>query len=177
MSSYSGPVAISLAGNDANAITLTRDPTTRETTYDLFVDDRVSVPLNTRFDDAATTAPLQFMVAAATLGSFRNLETQSIVWVRDGEVVAENGVTPTDTRYTLVTESTDLGGTGLWRTVLTINPFEASTAGVYQVIFTDAVVSGEEVLTTTPVRLDTGERIVAGDYKILHNIVVLGLRR
>ena len=167
MSSYSGPVAVSFDQGASVSISLTRDPTSRESTYDLFDDDRVSVQLNSQFDPMATNAPDQVMVAAATLGSFRNLETQSIVWVRDGEIVAENGVTPTDTRYTLVATSTDLVGTGLWRTVLTIDPFEASVAGVYQVIFTDAVVGSEEVLTTTPVRLDTSKYIAAGDVLII----------
>ena len=153
----SGPVAVSFFHNEANAISLTRDPTSRESTYDLFEDDRVSVPLGTQFDPVTTDSPNLVMVACADLGSFRNLEAQSIVWVRDGVVVAENGVTPTDTRYTLVATSSDQGGTGLWRTNLTINPFEASVAGVYQVIFTDSIVGSEEVLTTTPIRLDTGK--------------------
>ena len=119
----------------------------------------MSVPLGTQFDSVVTPGPDMVMVATATLGSFRNLETQSIVWVRDGVVIAENGVTPTDSRYILVATSTNVGGTdpGLWRTILTINPFEASVAGVYQVIFTDADVGGEEVVTTTPIRLDTGK--------------------
>ena len=174
LSFYSGSVAVTFTDpNDANEIFLTRDPTSRETNFEVvatFEDDRVSVPLGTQFDSAGTAGPDQVMVAAATLGSVRFLETQSIVWVRDGVVIAENGVTPTDSRYTLVATATNVGGTdpGLWRTVLTINPFEASVAGVYQVIFTDnAVVSGAEVLTTTPIRLDTSEHIVAGDVLIV----------
>ena len=170
---YSGSVAVTFADpNDATEIFLTQDPTSREVTYDAFDDDRVSVPLGTQFDPATTAAPDRVMRAAALLGSFRNLETQSIVWVRDGVVIAENGITPTDARYTLVATTAYVGGTdpGLWRTVLTINPFEASVAGVYQVIFTDAFVGGEEVLTTTPIRLDTGERIAAGDVLIIYVI-------
>ena len=160
MSSHSDHVAVSFVTNDVNAISLTRDPTSRESTYDLFEDDRVSVSVSTQFDPATTTALDQIMVAAATLGSFRILETQSIAWVRDGVVIAENGVTPADSRYTLVAVSTDEGETGLWRTALTINPFETSIAGVYQVIFTDAVIGGGEVLTTTPIRLDTSELLL-----------------
>ena len=79
--------------NDANAISLFRDPVDNEVTYDAFDDDRVSVALGTLFDPATTAGGDRVMVAAADLGSFRNLEIRSIVWVRDGVVVAENEVT------------------------------------------------------------------------------------
>ena len=119
----------------------------------------MSVALGSQFDPAGTPNPDQLMVAAANLASFRVLETQSIVWVRDGELIAENGVTPTNGRYTLIATETTLGGSGQWRTVLVISGFQASDVGVYQVIFTDSVIGGSEVLTTTPVRLDTGEHV------------------
>ena len=112
---HSGPAAISFVNNDANAISLFRDPTSREDTYDAFDDDRVSVTLSSLFDDANTTGPDRVMVAAADLGSFRNLVNRSIVWVRDGVVVAENGITTpvedardpstTDPRYVVVTNA------------------------------------------------------------------------
>ena len=135
----------------------------------------MSVPLGTQFDPATTAAPDRVMQAAADLGSFRSLEDRSIVWVRDGVVVAENGITvpvenvrdpiTTDPRYSIVTNVIDTtrvdaapGVTSArWQTILTISGFQASDAGVYQVIYTDSVVGGEEVLTTTPIRLDTGK--------------------
>ena len=165
-------IAVSFSGNDFTAIELTRDPISREDTYDAIADNRVSVALGTQFDPATTSNPDQMMVAAASLATFRNLETQSIVWVRDGVVIAENGLfVPSETdpvtadpRYTMVATATDISATnpdipGLWRTVLTISGFQLSDSGVYQVIFTDAVVGGSEVVTTTPIRLDTGEYV------------------
>ena len=182
---HSGPAAISFVNNDANAISLFRDPVDNEFTYDAFDDDRVSVTLSSLFDDANTTGPDRVMVAAADLGSFRNLVDRSIVWVRDGVVVAENGITTpvwdardpstTDPRYVVVTNAIDTtltdnrpeGTSSRWQTILTISGFQASDAGVYQVIYTDNVVGGEEVLTTTPIRLDTSRHIVAGDVLII----------
>ena len=126
----------------------------------------MSVALGSQFDPAGTPNPDQMMVASAILASFRNLETQSIVWIRDGVVIAENGLVipllvdpiTADPRYTI--DATSIGTTiGQWRTVLVITGFQASDAGVYQVIFTDSVVGGSEVLATTPVRLDTGEHV------------------
>ena len=135
----------------------------------MFADNRVSVAVGTQFDPAGTPNPDQMMVASANLAVFRNLKSQSIVWIRDGELIAENGVTPTNGRYTLTATSTDLGGLGQWRTVLVIIGFQAADVGVYQVIFTysylffgfpiGTIRTGYEVLTTTPVRLDTGEHV------------------
>ena len=163
---FSISVAVSF-GLDPNAIILSRDPVSREDTYDAIADNRVSVALDTQFDPSSTSNADQMMVATALLLSFRNLETQSIVWVRDGVVIAENGlivpsvVNPVtaDPRYTLQAIEVNDGGSGQWHTVLTISGFQASDAGVYQVIFTDAEASGSEVLTTTPIRLDTGEHV------------------
>ena len=163
--SYSA--AVSFNEDNSNAVELTRDPISREDRYDVIADNRVSVAVGSQFDPASTANADQLMVAAAALATFRNLETQSIVWVRDGVVIAENGVfMPTmvdpitaDPRYTVDATATDLGGSGLWRTVLTISNFQASDAGVYQVIFTDAAIGGSEVLTTTPIRLDAGEHV------------------
>ena len=71
----------------------------------------------------------------------------SVVWVRNGEQVVADG------RIT-ITESTTSGGRR--RTSdLQITNFDLSDAGVYQCIFTD-VDSDSEVITTTPLRLDTG---------------------
>ena len=89
--------------------------------------------------------------------SFRSLDAGSIVWVRDGVSIAGyiNGPVTADPRYDLEATAT----VSRWFTELTISDFQASDAGVYQVIFTNAAASGSEVLTTTPVRLDTGEYV------------------
>ena len=66
----------------------------------------------------------------------------SVVWVRNGEQVVNGG------RIT-ITEGTQDNQTN---SELTITSFALSDAGVYQCIFTE----GPEVVTTTPLRLDTG---------------------
>ena len=68
----------------------------------------------------------------------------SVVWVRNGEQVINGG-------NITITEGTTV--IGLRRSSnLQITNFALSDAGVYQCIFTE----GAEVITTTPLRLDTG---------------------
>ena len=67
----------------------------------------------------------------------------SVVWVRNGEQVIG------DSRIT-ITESTPGGQQK--SSELQITNFGLSDAGVYQCIFTESA----EVITTTPLRLDTG---------------------
>ena len=71
----------------------------------------------------------------------------SVVWVRNGEQLVDDG-------RIAISESTTLSGQ---RRVsdLQISNFGFSDVGVYQCIFTD-VDSDSEVITTTPLRLDTG---------------------
>ena len=67
----------------------------------------------------------------------------SVVWVRNGEQVVNGGnITITETMPSGQQRSSQL----------TITNFALSDAGVYQCIFTE----GAEVITTTPLRLDTG---------------------
>ena len=66
----------------------------------------------------------------------------SVVWVRNGEQVV-NGGSITITEGTLGVQISS---------ELTITNFDLSDAGVYQCIFTE----GAEVITTIPLRLDTG---------------------
>ena len=68
----------------------------------------------------------------------------SVVWVRNGEQVVEGS------RIT-ITEGTS-SFTRQTSSELTITNFALSDAGVYQCIFTE----GAEVITTIPLRLDTG---------------------
>ena len=71
----------------------------------------------------------------------------SVVWIRNGEqVVADSRIT--------ITKSKTAGGQRM-QSDLRISNFSLSDAGVYQCIFTD-VDSDREVITTTPLRLDTG---------------------
>ena len=66
----------------------------------------------------------------------------SVVWVRNGEQLVNGG------RIT-ITEGTLLSSQS---SQLMITNFNVSDAGVYQCIFTE----GAEVVTTIPLRLDTG---------------------
>ena len=67
----------------------------------------------------------------------------SVVWVRNGEQVVNGGrITITEETLLVVQSSSELQ----------IFNFSLSDAGVYQCIFTE----GAEVITTTPLRLDTG---------------------
>ena len=68
----------------------------------------------------------------------------SVVWVRNGEQVVNGG------RIT-ITEGTNSFSRQM-SSELQITNFALSDAGVYQCIFTE----GAEVITTTPLRLDTG---------------------
>ena len=68
----------------------------------------------------------------------------SVVWVRNGEQVVNSGriiIVEVTTQFNRQTSSE-----------LQISNFGLSDAGVYQCIFTE----GAEVITTTPLRLDTG---------------------
>ena len=66
----------------------------------------------------------------------------SVVWVRNGEQLVNGGnITISETMFSQQRDSQ-----------LTITSFGLSDAGVYQCIFTE----GAEVITTIPLRLDTG---------------------
>jgi len=78
------------------------------------------------------------------IGSF---SPPSVVWVRNGDQVIADG------RIT-ITESTTSGGRQR-ASDLQITNFGFSDVGVYQCIFTD-VDNDAEVITTKPLRLDTG---------------------
>ena len=72
-----------------------------------------------------------------------NSSPPSVVWVRNGERVVNGGrITITET----------MPGGQQTSSELEIKDFALSDAGVYQCIFTE----GAEVITTTPLRLDTG---------------------
>ena len=105
------------------------------------VDNRTAVTLGST---VGSTTLLQCVGDHSGLGSF---SAPSVVWVRNGEQVVADG------RIT-ITESTTSAGRR--RTSdLQITNFGLTDAGVYQCIFTD-VDSDSEVITTKPLRLDTG---------------------
>jgi len=73
----------------------------------------------------------------------------SVVWVRNGEQVVDDG------RITITESVIPIIGSERRASNLQISAFGVSDAGVYQCIFTD-VDNDAEVITTTPLRLDTG---------------------
>ena len=78
------------------------------------------------------------------VGSGRYYSPPSVVWIRNGEqVVNGSGITITEEAIPFSQRSSS---------ELQITNFSLSDAGVYQCIFTE----GAEVVTTTPLRLDTG---------------------
>ena len=112
------------------------DPVSYDT--DVFpVDNRTTVELG-------SAVTLECAGDHSGLGSF---SAPSVVWVRNGEqVVDDNWIT--------ITESVLVGGRRR-ASDLQISTFGLSDAGVYQCVFTD-VDSDAEVITTKPLRLDTG---------------------
>ena len=112
-----------------NTLTVVTNPT--DSDNDNFpVDNRVAVPVGGS----------QVLRCAGS----GNSSPPSVVWVRNGEEVVNGG------RIT-VTEGTVVFSQQT-SSELTITNFTLSDAGVYQCIFTE----GAEVVTTTPLRLDTG---------------------
>ena len=91
--------------------------------------------------DNRTAVPVGGSQALSCVGSGSS-SPPSVVWVRNGEQVVNGG------RIT-ITEGTVLSSQS---SELTITNFNVSDAGVYQCIFTEAA----EVITTIPLRLDTG---------------------
>ena len=118
------------------------DPVTSESDF-LPFDNRTAVSLG------STIGPPLLRCVGGHVGDtgIGRFSPPSVAWVRNGEQVL------TDSRIT-ITESTTLSGQ---RRVsdLQISNFGLSDVGVYQCIFTD-VDSDTEVITTTPLRLDTG---------------------
>ena len=97
---------------------------------DGFPDNRLAVPVgNTQ------------VLSCAGSGSS---SPPSVVWVRNGEQVVNGG------RITITEGTTSIGQQR--SSELQISHFSLSNAGVYQCIFTE----GAEVITTVPLRLDTG---------------------
>ena len=97
---------------------------------DGFPDNRLAVPVGNNQ-----------VLRCVGAGSF---SPPSVVWVRNGEQVVNGG------RITIIEGTNSFSRQR--SSDLQITNFALSDAGVYQCIFTE----GAEVITTTPLRLDTG---------------------
>ena len=121
------PVQCDLSAATTSTLTVRTDPT--ESDQDGFPDNRIAVPVSNN--------PTLRCVGEG--GS----SPPSVVWVRNGEQVVNGGsITITETMPSAQQRSSELQ----------ITNFALSDAGVYQCIFTE----GAEVITTIPLRLDTG---------------------
>ena len=103
----------------------------------------VTNPTDTGFPDNQLAVPVGSNQVLRCVGSGTS-SPPSVVWVRNGEQVVNGG------RITITEETTSIGQQR--SNDLQITNFALSDAGVYQCIFTE----GSEVITTTPLRLDTG---------------------
>ena len=111
-------------------------------------DNRTAVRLGGTVDEVSASVRSRVLrCTGGHVGSGSSSPPPSVVWVRNGEQVVDGS------RIT-ITESTVTGGKRM-RSELRISNFSLSDAGVYQCIFTD-VDSDREVITTIPLRLDTG---------------------
>ena len=112
----------------ATTSTLTVRTDLTESDQDGFPDNRIAVPVGNN--------PTLRCVGSGSS------TPPSVVWVRNGEQVVNGGrITISETVFSQQSDSQ-----------LTITNFALSDAGVYQCIFTE----GAEVVTTIPLRLDTG---------------------
>ena len=77
-----------------------------------------------------------------------NFSPSTVVWIKDGETVEDGGS---------ITITTSMAANGEVSSSLQIASFQESNAGVYQCTFTDDSSSDGEIITTIPLRLDTGQ--------------------
>ena len=127
-----------------------REPTAGELGYEDFVgpsDNRTAIRLGGTIDQVNANSGTRVLRCIGGHVKMAPL-APSVVWVRNGEQVVADG------SKIVITESTVAGGQRM-QSDLRISNFSLSDAGVYQCIFTD-VDSDREVITTIPLRLDTG---------------------
>ena len=79
-----------------------------------------------------------------------NFSPSTVVWIKDGETV-EDG-------ENIIISPISMAANGEVSSTLQIASFQESNAGVYQCIFTGDSSSDGEIITTIPLRLDTGQR-------------------
>ena len=115
----------------------------------LLCDNRTAVSLGETIDPTSTPDADKLLrcVAGHQNDDTMNFTASAVVWIKDGETVEDGGVT---------TISTSMAANGEVSSSLQIASFQESNAGVYQCIFTDDSSSDGEIITTIPLRLDTG---------------------
>ena len=141
-------------GSGNNTLLVVTTPASNEITFErhsiLPLDNRTAVPLGSTVDPAGTADGNKLLrCVAGHMGDTgpESFSPPSVVWVKNGEqVVADSRIT--------INENLTFSGQRL-QSDLQISNFSFSDVGVYQCIFTD-VDSDAEVITTTPLRLDTG---------------------
>lgn len=99
-----------------------------------------------------TTSQLLRCVAGHQGDGVMNYSPPTVVWVKNGQPVDD-----TDSRITVTSGTL---ANGQLTTILTITSFTLSDAGVYQCVFIDSGGSDPELITTIPLRLDTGNIII-----------------
>ena len=127
-------------GSSTNTLRVVTDPVTSESDFSP-LDNRTAVSLGSTIGP-----PLLRCVGShgGRTGAFGLPVPTSVVWVRNGEQLVDGGrITITENSPFSVRRQSDLQ----------ISNFGPSDVGVYQCIFT---VGYSEVITTTPLRLDTG---------------------
>ena len=116
---------------------------------DIVRDNRTAVSLGETIDPTSTPDADRLLrcVAGHQNDDTMNFSPSTVVWTKDGETVEDGGD---------ITISTSMAANGEVSSSLQIASFQESNAGVYQCIFTDDSSSDGEVITTIPLRLDTG---------------------
>ena len=115
----------------------------------LLRDNRTAVSLGGTIDPTSTPDADKLLrcVAGHQNDDTTNFFPSTAVWIKDGETVENGGD---------ITISTSMAANGEVSSTLQIASFQESNAGVYQCIFTDDSSSDGEIITTIPLRLDTG---------------------
>ena len=149
---------------------IVRDPVSRETVnpYDNFQDNRTGVENGTDFEPDGVFDTTCCQVLRCLAGVPGNTTgPASVTWIRDGEEVHPE---PNRTLVeNVVRYQSNLNETRL-RSDLRLTPFEMDDIGVYQCVFFDSDLDGE-VITTTPLRLDSGA--VHSILYLILNVIIL----
>ena len=116
---------------------------------DTRVDNRTLFPIGV----GATTSPSPAAQLLRCVSSHTGSETMrpSVMWLRNGVELVANG-----SKVTI--DTTDDGASGT-ASLLTVTDFQLSDTGVYQCVFTNPAGVLQEVITSTPFRLDAGTHI------------------
>ena len=113
-------------------------------------DNRTAVSLGETIDPTSTRDADKLLrcVAGHQNDNMANFSPSTVVWIKDGETVEVVGD---------ISISTSMAANGEVSSTLQLVSFQESNAGVYQCIFTDDSSSDGEIITTIPLRLDTGQ--------------------